>query len=310
MWRSQHETRRLSLVFKGRLGLETAQVPHGDRHGCLWLSRASFYVQEGTLRLQTTGTSELAAGDYAIPFQGVSTLILGPGTSLTHDVLRLCARHGTAIVFTGDDAVRHYASMPFGADSSRLARLQVTAWADPIIRTQLARKMYAIRLRELLPSEDIAALRGIEGSRVKALYRRLAELHGITWRGRRYDRNDPDSADEVNQAVNHATTAVLAAANVAVAVTSTIPQLGFIHEDSAQSFALDIADLFREEVAIDTAFAAVKRFQEDPSIPLENRVRRMVGTAMREKKVIPDMIDRIKELLDAPSGKADPQPGA
>jgi CRISP-associated protein Cas1 len=310
MWRSQHEARRLSLVFKGRLGLETAQVPHGDRHGCLWLSRASLYVQEGTLRFQTTGTSELAAGDYAIPFQGVSTLVLGPGTSLTHDVLRLCARHGTALVFTGDDAVRYYASMPFGADSSRLARLQVTAWANPVVRTQLARRMYAIRLRELLPSEDLAALRGIEGARVKTLYRRLAEMHGVAWEGRRYNRNDPDSTDDVNQAVNHATTAVLAAAKVAVAVTSTIPQLGFIHEDSAQAFTLDIADLFREEIAIDTAFAAVKQFQEDPSIPLENRVRRMVGATMREKKVVPDMIDRIKDLFDPPADKAHTQPGA
>ena len=31
-----------------------------------------------------------------------------------------------------------------------------------------------------------------------------------------------------------------------MAATATIPQLGFIHEDSGQSFVLDIADLFRD----------------------------------------------------------------
>jgi CRISPR-associated protein Cas1 len=292
------------MTLKGRLGLESAQVPHGDRHGCLWLARGSLYVADGTLRFQTTGTSELAIGDYAIPFQGVTTLLLGPGTSLTHDVFRLCARHGTGLVFTGDDAVRHYASMPFGSDNSRLARLQVAAWANEGMRTYVARKMYAFRLGELLPTEDISALRGIEGARVKTLYRRLAESHGIAWGGRQYDRNAPESADLVNQAVNHATTALSAAAMVAVAATSTIPQLGFIHEDSSRAFALDIADLFREEIAIDTAFAAVKQFEGDQSVPLENVVRRMVGIAMRKKQVVPKMIDRIKELLDAPGTNA------
>ena len=297
------------MTLKGRLGLESAQVPHGDRHGCLWLARGSLYVEDGTLRFQTTGTGELASGDYAIPFQGVTTLLLGPGTSLTHDVFRLCARHGTGLVFTGDDAVRHYASMPFGSDSSRLARLQVGAWTSESVRTVVVRKMYAFRLGELLPTDDISALRGIEGARVKTLYRRLAESHGIAWGGRRYDRNAPEVTDLVNQAVNHATTALSGAAMVAVAATSTIPQLGFIHEDSSRAFALDIADLFREEIAIDTAFAAVKQFADDQSVPLENRVRRMVGNAMRKKQIVSKMIDRIKELLD-PSGASTLPPKA
>jgi CRISPR-associated protein Cas1 len=267
------------------------------------------YVEDGTLRFQTTGSGELASGEYAIPFQGVTTLLLGPGTSLTHDVFRLCARHGTGLVFTGDDAVRHYASMPFGSDSSRLARLQVAAWANEAMRTYVARKMYAFRLGELLPTEEISALRGIEGARVKTLYRRLAESHGLAWSGRRYDRSAPEANDLVNQAVNHATTAVSAAAMVAVAATSTIPQLGFIHEDSSRAFALDIADLFREEIAIDTAFAAVKQFEGDQSVPLENHVRRMVGNAMRKKRVVPTMIDRIKELIDPSGSTASPPRG-
>jgi hypothetical protein len=37
--------------------------------------------------------------------------------------------------------------------------------------------------------------------------------------------------------------AVEGAACIAVAATATIPQLGFIHEDSGQSFVLDVADL-------------------------------------------------------------------
>lgn len=285
-------------MLKGRLGIETACVPHVDRHGCMWLGRGNLYVEDGTLRFRTAGVGDLDSGDYAIPFQGLTSLVLGPGTTVTHDVLRLCARHGTGLVFTGEEGVRFYASMPFGADDSKLARRQATLWADRDARIAVARRMYALRLGEVVPSDDIAVLRGIEGARVKKLYRRLAESHGVAWKGRRYDRSDPEASDRVNQALNHATSALYAAAMVAVAVTSTIPQLGFIHEDSAQSFALDIADLFREEVAVTAAFAAVKKHQERPHIPLERHARRAAGLSLREKKVVPAMIDKIKTLLE------------
>ena len=302
-----HGSARGWSVLKGRLGLETARVPHVDRHGCLWLGRGNLYVEDGTLRFRTSGAGDLEPGDYAIPFQRLTSLVLGPGTTVSHDVLRLCARHSTGLVFSGEDGVRFYASMPFGADESKLARRQALMWADPGTRAALARRMYAFRLGEVVPSDDIAVLRGIEGARVKTLYRRLAEVHGIAWRGRRYDRHDPEATDRVNEALNHATSALYAAAMVAVAVTSTIPQLGFIHEDSARAFALDVADLFREEVAVNAAFAAVKQHEDKPFIPLERHARRTAGQALREKKVVPSMIDRIKTLLRQASPASSPR---
>jgi len=157
--------------------------------------------------------------------------------------------------------------------------------------------MYAWRLGEILPSSEIAVLRGIEGARVKRLYQSLARQHGIDWQGRQYDRNDPESADLVNRALNHTTTALKSAAMIAVAVTATIPQLGFIHEDSSLSFCLDIADLFREEIAVVSAFRAVKQIRQQPHLSLERVARRLAGRAMRDAKVIPAMIDRIKSLF-------------
>jgi len=55
-------------MLKGRLGLETARVPHTDRHGSMWLGRGNLHVEDGTLRFLTAGTGELAAGSYALPF--------------------------------------------------------------------------------------------------------------------------------------------------------------------------------------------------------------------------------------------------
>jgi CRISPR-associated protein Cas1 len=286
-------------MLKGRLGLETARIPHGDRHGLLWLSRGRLWVEDGTLRFATTGGGDLPAGDYSIPFQLLSCILLAPGTTVSHDALRLMARHGTALVAVGDDGVRFYASMPFGSDESLLARKQVEAWSDKDgRRLDLARRMYAWRLGEVLPHSDLVVLRGIEGARMKESYRQLAIQHGIDWGGRRYDRARPEMADAPNQAINHSATAVEAGAMVAVSATGTIPQLGFVHEDSANAFCLDIADLYRDTFTLPIAFSAVREFEKRPEQTLERVVRRLAGRAFQQQKLIPTMIDRIKDLFD------------
>ncbi|HGG56737.1 MAG TPA: type I-E CRISPR-associated endonuclease Cas1, partial [Nannocystis exedens] len=194
-------------------------------------------------------------------------------------------------------------------DQATRARAQVRKWADPAERIAVARRMYAWRLGEILPDDEITVLRGIEGARMKALYKRLADQFGIQWRGRRYDRAAPEAADYANQAINHASTAVLAIAQLAVTISGAIPQLGFIHEDSGFAFALDIADLFRGSITVPIAFAAVNE-QSTPAnahrdVPIERIVRRLAGQRFRKEKLVSQMIDRIKELFDANDRRRD-----
>ena len=296
-------------MFKGRLGLETARIPHADRAGLLWLSRGALTARDGTLSFergsQLAENDPLGPGHYAIPFQGVSMILLGPGSTVSHDALRLLARHGTALAAVGEDGVRCYTAPPLIPDRSGLARRQARAWADTNARLQIARRMYAWRLGEVLPHGDISVLRGIEGAKMKATYRLVAMQIGITWQGRRYDRARPMATDLPNQALNHAASAVEAAAAIAVAATATIPQLGFIHEDAGQSFVLDIADLFRDSVTIPTAFRAAKKALRDTaSENIERVTRRETGRTLSRERTIPKMIERIKDLFEDPAAKA------
>jgi len=284
--------------LRGRLGLETARVPQQDRHGLLWLGRGQLYVQEGTLRFKCAGFGELPPGEYGIPFQLLTCLVLQPGTSLTHDVLRLCASHGTGIIAVGEGATRFFASAPFGPNESARARRHARLWADETKRILVARRMYAWRLGELFPNADIAVLRGMEGSRMKETYKRLAEQYRIAWHGRRYDREHPEATDLANQAINHAVTAVEATAMVAVAVTGAIPQLGFIHEDAARSFVLDVTDLFRDTVTLPVAFTAAREAEKKPDEGIERIARRLAAKMLRQKRIVLEMIDRIKEIMD------------
>jgi CRISPR-associated protein Cas1 len=220
---------------------------------------------------------------------------------VSHDALRLLARHGTGLAAIGADGVRFYTAPPLLPDTSALARRQVQAWADTKDgRLAVARRMYALRLGEVLPHRDIAVLRGIEGARVKEVYRVTAERFGILWSGRHYERDKPTAADWPNQAINHAASAVEGAAAIAVAATATIPQLGFIHEDSGQSFVLDVADLFRDTITVPQAFRAVALLKKRPQEGIERLTRRLVGETLRRNGVIAEMIDRIKTLFGEP----------
>ena len=287
-------------MLHGRLGLEKARIAHADRHGLIWLDRGTLGVENGCLRFTTAGGS-LDKGDYQIPHQALSIILLGPGSKVSHDALRLLARHGTALAAVGEDGVRCYTAPPLGPDRSDWARQQARVWAQEKSRIDIARTMYSWRLGEVLPHKQIEVLRGIEGARMKETYKLVAQRYGITWSGRRYDRKNPNAADVANQAINHAATAVQAAATIAVAATSTLPQLGFIHEDSAQSFVLDIADLFRDRVTLPVAFAAAKEAKTNHRDTIDKIVRRRCSQAFRKDNVIPAMISRIKQLFDKPS---------
>jgi CRISPR-associated protein Cas1 len=291
-------------MLAGRLGLEKARIPHADRHGLVWLERGRLEVEDGCLRFITAGGGDLDPGNYQIPHQAVSIILLGPGSSVTHDALRLLARHGCALAAVGEGAVRFYTAPPLLPDSSAAARSQVTLWADPKSRMEVARAMYAMRFGEFVLTRDIDTLRGQEGARIKRSYQLAAQRFGIPWNGRLYDRANPDASDAPNQALNHAATAMSAAATVAVASLAAIPQLGFIHEDSGHAFVLDIADLYRHDVTLEIAFGAIQESLKSKE-PFERLVRRRAAKLLRQRAVIPSMIDKIKTLLHL---DADPPP--
>ena len=290
-------------MLRGRLGLETARIPHADRHGLLWLSRGALIVRDGTLRFHResppTSDSPLESGEYGIPFQSLSMILLGPGSTVSHDALRLMARHGTALVAVGEDGVRCYTAPPLMPDTSDIARRQMRAWGDTTgSRITIARKMYALRLGEVLPHQSLDTLRGIEGARMKRTYQNLAQRYGVAWHGRRYDRSNPLTADIPNQAINHASVAVTSAAVIAVTAVGAIPQLGFIHEHSGEAFALDVADLFRDSILLPAALKSAKAIIEDPTLDIERHTRRTTGDMLRSEDVIPKMIDRIKTVFE------------
>jgi CRISPR-associated protein Cas1 len=165
--------------------------------------------------------------------------------------------------------------------------------------------MYERRFGQSLPHRDINVLRGIEGARVRESYVEVAKRFDVPWQGRKYDRANPANADIPNQAINHASTFVEAAAEVAVAAVGALPPLGFIHEDSSKAFTLDVADLWRSKLTLPLAFDIARQIMDNPSLKLEREIRHEAARTFKKQHVIPNMIDAIKELVSCDHDNCD-----
>ncbi len=276
-------------MLKGRLGIEDPRIPQKSRNGLAYVERARVAVDNGGLVLAFDREEVLE-----LPYQRLNALLLGPGCTITHDAVRHCSAHGTCLAFVGVEGTRLYTAPPLFERDSELARQQARLWASERTRITVAKRMYAKRFGETPRTNDADALRGMEAARIKASYRLLADRAGIVWQGRHYDRARPEATDDANLAINHAVTALEACVVVAVQATATLPPLGFLHEDSAKAWVLDLCDLYRTTVTVPVAFAAVRKRQP---VPLERQVRRAMSDHIRDRRLIDTVIDDIKELL-------------
>ncbi|MFN3598073.1 MAG: CRISPR-associated endonuclease Cas1, partial [Rubricoccaceae bacterium] len=124
-----------------------------------------------------------------LPVGASAVLMLEPGTTITHAAVKLCGENRTLVLWTGEGGVRLYSAGQEGsAHSYRLLR-QARLALSPRSRLAVAREMYRRRFYAEPPAKrSIEQLRGMEGARVREVYRRLAEQHGLSWTGRNYDR--------------------------------------------------------------------------------------------------------------------------
>jgi len=227
-----------------------------------------------------------------LPVAALSCLLLGPGTSITQPALATCARNGTTLVAVGAGGVRSYAGiMPASLTTAWLER-QARAWADTQQRLDVATRMYTHRYGPPPGRANLAQLRGLEGQRVKALYRMLSQKHGIKRFRRNYDPAAWDTQDPVNLALSAANSCMYGIVHAAILALGCSPALGFIHSGTQLAFVYDIADLFKMQITVPLAFP----LHNSPSP--ESDARRSLREQFRLLKLMPEIITSIQRVLD------------
>jgi CRISPR-associated protein Cas1 len=232
-------------------------------------------------------------GKTNVPAASLTVLLLGPGTTVTHAAVLLACEVDLLISWVGEGEERFYAT---GAADRKSANLlhQARIWADPARRLDVVRRMYALRFGETMDTaiDNLDALRGREGQRVRAAYEEAAAMTGVAW-DHRTIRTTWEEADTANRALSSASVALYGVVHSAVIAGGYSPAIGFIHTGSSRSFIFDIADLYKAEITIPTAFIVAADGEHD----IERRTRTACRTAFRHAKLLDRILPNIKAVL-------------
>lgn len=137
-------------------------------------------------------------GTVHVPAAALSVILLGPGTNVSHRAIELIGDTGASVLWVGEHGVRYYAHGRPLTHSSRLLIAQAALVSNTRSRLAVARRMYATRFTGEDVSElTMQQLRGREGARIRAVYRRISKKTGVPWSGREYDPNDFTASDPV-----------------------------------------------------------------------------------------------------------------
>ncbi|MFJ4713568.1 type I-E CRISPR-associated endonuclease Cas1e [Streptomyces sp. NPDC088785] len=228
-----------------------------------------------------------------IPTAALSCLLLGPGVSITTPALTTLARHGTSVVCVGAGGVRACAAILPDSLTTHWLEQQVTSWADPDRRLDIAVRMYKLRFQdaELPATVTLDQLRGMEGQRMKSFYKILAQQHGIGRFRRNYRPDQWDSQDPVNLALSAANTCLYGIVHASLLALGLSPALGFVHVGTQHAFVYDIADLYKAETTLPLAFAL-----NDSTNP-EQEARRRFRDDLRLLRLLPRIVRDVQNLL-------------
>jgi CRISPR-associated protein Cas1 len=271
------------------------------------------YLEHGRLEVDDSSVKWIGADGLLcrIPVATVSALLLGPGTTVTHAAMKACAESNTPVCWTGADCLRFYAFGLAPNHTNEMPRLHAAAWADKKRRTQIARRMFRMRFPDVdVESRSVTELRGMEGLRVRTLYAQLGIEHGVTWKGRNYDRQNWDVSDGINRALSAANASLYALVAAVVCSLGYVPSLGFVHDAGTLPFIYDVADLYKHLTSIPAAFLSVR---QDPGDAGE-LVRALLKERVEAERILQRIPKDLAALFDtaeaAPASARDRPPSA
>jgi CRISP-associated protein Cas1 len=254
------------------------------------------YIEHGKLEQQDQAIAVYnAEGVTAIPAASLSTLLLGPGTNITHSAIKTLAANGCSVFWVGEEMVRFYAQGTGETRSSRNLLRQAEAWADRKLRLEVIRQLYTLRFPEPLSDNlTLQQIRGMEGVRVRDMYAKSSRETGVPWKGRNYKRGEWKDADPINRALSSGAACLYGLCHAAIVSAGYSPALGFIHTGKQLSFVYDIADIYKPETLIPVAFSMVAESDQE----IERRVRKALRDNIKELKLLERVVDDLHHLFE------------
>jgi len=191
-----------------------------------------------------------------IPVAMLNCIILGPGTSVTHEAVKATTASNCGICWGGEDTLLFYAGGISPTAKTTNFRKQIFLSSSKQKSIEIAKKLFKKRFPNLdVGDMSIKELMGIEGSRVQQMYEEMANKYKIVWLGRRYTPGKFELSDLSNQILTACNSYLYGIICSVVHSLGYTPYAGFIHSGSPLPFVYDMADLYKKDPCVDLAFS-------------------------------------------------------
>lgn len=252
------------------------------------------YLERGRLEIDDSSVKwiDCDANVVRLPIATLNCLLLGPGTSITHEAVKVIAQSNCNLCWVGEDSLLFYASGQTPASDTRNLREQMKLSADPKKSVEVARRMFAKRFPEAdLAGKSLKEMMGMEGYRVRALYEQKAQEYKVGWKGRSFTPGKFELGDITNQVLTASNAALYGILSSAVHSMGYSPHIGFIHSGSPLPFVYDLADLYKEILCIDLAFSLTLEMAGSYN-------KHKVSSAFRERVIEMDLLGKIGQDIE------------
>ncbi|MGL5336088.1 MAG: type I-E CRISPR-associated endonuclease Cas1e [Enterovibrio sp.] len=219
------------------------------------------YLERGRLEVDDASIKWIDADGQVIrlPVATLNTILLGPGTSLTHEAVKTAAAANCAICWVGEDSLLFYAAGFVPTAHTRNLQRQMVCACNKKISLDIARRMFSYRFTDVdVNDKTLKQLMGLEGVRVRALYQAKAQQYGVGWKGRHYTPEKFELSDTANRVLTASNAALYGILCSIIHSMGYSPHIGFVHSGSPLPFVYDLADLYKEPLCIDLAFSLTR----------------------------------------------------
>jgi len=216
------------------------------------------YLERGRLEIDDSSVKWIDAEGNVVPLPvaTLNALLLGPGTTVTHEAVKIATAANCSVCWVGEDSLLFYAAGFLPTADTRNLKLQMALASNEHSSLKIARAMFAKRFPDAeLEGKSLNSMMGMEGNRVRALYQQKADEYGVGWKGRQFTPGKFQLSDITNQVLTATNAALYGILCSAVHAMGYSPHIGFIHSGSPLPFVYDLSDLYKEQLCIDLAFS-------------------------------------------------------
>src|SRR3989339_294555 len=253
-----------------------------DKYPFLYLERGRLEIDDSSVKWIDCDCNVVR-----LPIATINTLLLGPGTAITHEAIKVMAAANCSVCWVGEDSLLFYAVGKSPTTHSRNMLMQMLLAANEKKSVEVARRMFARRFPfEGLAGKNLKEMMGMEGYRVRQLYEQKAVEYNVGWKGRCFQPGKFEISDITNQILTSANAALYGILTSAIYSMGYSPHIGFIHSGSPLPFVYDMADLYKEWLCIDLAFSL--------TLEMAGKYNRAKVSSMFRKRVIDmDLLSKI-----------------